>query len=29
MVVQTFKLVRILNIFDVYDDAGLAITSYD
>jgi anti-sigma B factor antagonist len=29
MVVQTFKLVRILNIFDVYDDAAAAITSYD
>jgi anti-sigma B factor antagonist len=29
MVVQTFKLVRILNIFEVYDDAAAAITSYD
>jgi anti-sigma B factor antagonist len=29
MVVQTFKLVRILNIFDVYDDPATAITSYD
>lgn len=28
MVVQTFKLVRILNIFDVYDDAQTAIVSY-
>jgi anti-anti-sigma factor len=28
MVVQTFKLVRILNIFDVYDDPAAAITSY-
>jgi hypothetical protein len=26
--VQTFKLVRILNIFDVYDDPAAAITSY-
>jgi anti-sigma B factor antagonist len=29
MVVQTFKLVRILNIFEVYDDAAAAITSYN
>ena len=29
MVIQTFKLVRILNIFEVYDDAAAAITSYD
>jgi hypothetical protein len=27
--VQTFKLVRILNIFEVYDDPAAAITSYD
>ena len=29
MVIQTFKLVRILNIFDVYDDPAAAITSYN
>ena len=29
MVVQTFKLVRILNIFDVYDDAQTAVASYN
>lgn len=29
MVVQTFKLVRILNIFEVFDDPAAAITSYD
>jgi anti-sigma B factor antagonist len=29
MVVQTFKLVRILNIFEVFDDPAAAITSYN